>query len=204
MIEAKVSPNLMTFSEFLDWKPENSCYELHKGVVIEMQPKGKHEEISGFLAVEFACLFRQKNLDYFLPKQAIVKILNENTGYLPDVLVVDRNVLEEEPLWEKYSTLTKGKSIPLVIEIVSSNWRDDYLTKLRDYEEIGINEYWIVDYLGIGGSRYIGNPKKPTISIYNLIDGEYQVKYFRDNEKIKSLTFPELELTIDQIFQEKR
>ncbi|EAZ92417.1 hypothetical protein CY0110_01789 [Crocosphaera chwakensis CCY0110] len=173
MIEAKIAPNLMTFSEFLDWKPENSRYELHKGVVIEIQPKGKHEEISGFLAVEFACLFRQKNLDYFLPKQAIVKVLNENTGYLPDVLVVDRNVLEEEPLWEKYSTLTKGKSIPLVIEIVSSNWRDDYLTKLRDYEEIGINEYWIVDYLGIGGSRYIGNPKKPTISIYNLIDGEY-------------------------------
>ncbi|ACB52242.1 unknown [Crocosphaera subtropica ATCC 51142] len=200
MIEAKISPKLMTFSEFLDWKPENSCYELHKGVVIAMQPKGKHEEISGFLAVEFACLFRQKNLDYFLPKQAIVKVLNENTGYLPDVLVVDRNVLEEEPLWEEYSTLTKGKSIPLVIEIVSSNWRDDYLTKLRDYEEIGINEYWIVDYLGIGGSRYIGNPKKPTISIYNLIDGEYQVKYFRDNEKIKSLTFPELELTVNQIF----
>ncbi|WP_107669374.1 Uma2 family endonuclease [Cyanothece sp. BG0011] len=204
MIEAKVSPNLMTFSEFLDWKPENSCYELHKGVVIEMQPKGKHEEISGFLAVEFACLFRQKNLDYFLPKQAIVKVLNENTGYLPDVLVVDRNVLEEEPLWEKYSTLTKGKSIPLVIEIVSSNWRDDYLTKLRDYEEIGINEYWIVDYLGIGGSRYIGNPKKPTISIYNLFDGEYQVKYFRNNEQIKSLSFPKLELTVNQIFQGKR
>lgn len=65
-------------------------------------------------------------------------------------------------MWEKYSTLTKGESIPLVIEIVSSNWRDDYLTKLRDYvrvasrrEEIGINEYWIVDYLGIGGYQWI-------------------------------------------------
>ncbi len=203
MIKTQTLPKLMTFAEFLDWKPENSCYELHKGIVVEMQPKGKHEEISGFLAVEFAYLFRQLKLAYFLPKQALVKVLDENSGYLPDVLVVDRNTLEDEPLWEKSSTLTKGKSVPLVIEIVSSNWRDDYLTKLRDYEEIGINEYWIVDYLGIGGSRYIGNPKKPTISIYNLIDGEYQVQYFRDNEQIKSLTFTELELTVNQIFQGK-
>ncbi|MEA5533225.1 Uma2 family endonuclease [Crocosphaera sp. XPORK-15E] len=201
MTKATTLPKLMTFAEFLDWKPENSCYELYKGIVVEMQPKGKHEEISVFLAVEFACLFRQRKLDYFLPKQALVKVFADNSGYLPDVLVVDRNALEDEPLWEKYSTLTKGKSIPLVVEIVSSNWRDDYLTKLRDYEEIGINEYWIVDYLGIGGSRYIGNPKQPTISVYNLIDGEYQVQYFRDNEQIKSPTLPELDLTVNQIFQ---
>ncbi|MGB5593118.1 MAG: Uma2 family endonuclease [Crocosphaera sp.] len=200
MIQTKTVPKLMTFAEFIDWKPENSCYELHKGIVVEMQPKGKHEEISGFLAVEFSCLFRQLKLDYFLPKQELVKVVDENSGYLPDILVVDRNALEDEPLWEKFSTLTKGKSIPLVIEIVSSNWRDDYLTKLRDYEEIGINEYWIVDYLGIGGSRYIGNPKQPTISVYNLIDGEYQVQYFRDNELIKSPTFSHLKLTVDQIF----
>lgn len=201
MIQAQTLPKLMTFTEFLNWKPENGHYELYKGVIVEMQPKGKHEEISGFLAVELAVLFRERKLPYFLPKQALVKSPNENSGYLPDVLVVDRNALEDEPLWQKYSTLTRGKSIPLVIEIVSSNWRDDYLTKLRDYEEIGINEYWIVDYLGVGGSRYIGNPKQPTISIYQLIDGEYQVQYFRKNEQIKSPTFSELNLTVEQIFQ---
>ena len=204
MIKTQALPKLITFAEFLDWKPENGRYELHKGVIIEMQPTGKHEEISGFLAVEFAVLFRQSKLSYFLPKQALVKVPNENSGYLPDILVVNRNSLQDEPLWKKSSTLTKGTSIPLVIEVVSSNWRDDYLTKLRDYEEIGINEYWIVDYLGIGGSRYIGNPKQPTISIYKLIDGEYQVEYFRNNEQIKSPTFPELDLTVNQIFQGER
>lgn len=30
---------------------------------------------------------------------------------------------------------------------VESYWQDDYLTKLRDYEALGIQEYWIVDYL---------------------------------------------------------
>ncbi len=201
MLQTQLKPQLMTFDEFLEWKPENKCYELHEGVIIEMQPTGKHEEISGFLAVEFALLFHQKKLPYFLPKQALVKLLSKDTGYLPDVLIVDRNALKDEPLWTKSSTLTKGKSIPLVIEVVSSNWRDDYLTKLKDYEEMGINEYWLVDYLGIGGSRYIGKPKQPTIFIYQLIEDEYQVQYFRNNEQIKSLTFPELNLTTDQIFQ---
>ncbi|MGK7943728.1 MAG: Uma2 family endonuclease [Microcystaceae cyanobacterium] len=201
MLTTQTLPELMTFAEFLAWKPENGCYELHKGVIFEMQPKGKHEEISGFLAVEFAYLLKQSKLPYFLPKQALVKVPTENSGYLPDVLIVNRNTLKNEPLWEKYSTVTQGQSIPLVIEIVSSNWRDDYLTKLRDYEEIGINEYWIIDYLGIGGSRYIGSPKQPTISIYSLIEGEYQVQYFRENEPIKSPTFPELNLTTRQIFQ---
>jgi Protein of unknown function (DUF820). len=46
--------------------------------------------------------------------------------------------------------------------LVSTNWRDDYGYKLVDYEALGISEYWIADYLGLGGRRYIGNPKQPT------------------------------------------
>jgi Uma2 family endonuclease len=72
-----------------------------------------------------------------------------------------------EPVWKKASTVTLEASIPLVIEVVSSNWRDDYYKKYGEYEEIGIAEYWIVDYLALGASKFVGNPKKPTISIYS-------------------------------------
>ncbi|MFM6593182.1 MAG: Uma2 family endonuclease, partial [Dolichospermum sp.] len=41
----------------------------------------------------------------------------------------------------------------------------------------------------------------PTISIYDLINGEYQVSQFRGNQTIVSRTFPELNLTANQIFQ---
>ena len=155
---------MLKFEEFLEWKPENGRYELHDGLIVEMQPTGKHEEITGFLSIELTLLFRQKNLSYFLPKKALIKAPDRDGGYLPDVLVVERQALANEPLWEKSSTITLGASVPLVIEVVSSNWRDDYLTKLRDYEILGIQEYWIVDYLGNGGFRYIGSPKQPTIS----------------------------------------
>ncbi|MFM6899181.1 MAG: Uma2 family endonuclease, partial [Microcystis panniformis] len=69
---------------------------------------------------------------------------DKETGYNPDLLLINRQNLINEPLWEKKSTLINGESIPLVIEVVSSNWRDDYGDKLVDYEAISIKEYWIV------------------------------------------------------------
>ncbi len=120
---------------------------------------------------------------------------------IPPILILNRPNLVNESLWDKYSTVESNKSIPLVVEIVSSNWRDDYLTKVRDYEEIGIQEYWIVDYLGLGGKRYIGYPKQPTISIYSLMDGEYQVNLFHQDDIIVSPSFSNLNLTVEQIFR---
>jgi Uma2 family endonuclease len=190
----------MSFEQFLEWKPETSRYELHHGVAIEMQPTGRHEEITGFLALELVLEFRRLNLPYFCPKQALVQSLNRDSAYCPDVLVVNRDALSKEPLWERHSTLTEGSSIPLAIEVVSTNWRDDYLTKLRDYEELEISEYWIVDYSALGGTRYIGTPEQATISIYYLVEGEYRVMQFRESDRLDSPSFPELELTANLVF----
>lgn len=191
----------VTFAEFADWKPDGERYELHNGVIVEMsQPLGLHEDIIGFLIEELVTEYKRLKLSYFIPKQALVKPPESESGYLPDILLLNRTNLVNEPLWQKQSTVTQAASIPLIIEVVST-WRDDYLTKLRDYEEIGIPEYWIIDYLGLGGIRYIGSPKQPTISIHLLIDGEYQVTQFRNDENIISPTFPDLNLTAQQIFQ---
>ncbi len=48
--------------------------------------------------------------------------------------------------------------------------------------------------------RFIGNPKQPTFSVYQLVDGEYQVKLFRNGDRIESPIFPELNLTPQQVF----
>jgi Uma2 family endonuclease len=191
----------VTFAEFADWKPDGERYELHNGVIVEMsQPLGLHEDIIGFLIEELVTEYKRLKLSYSIPKQALVKPPESESGYVPDILLLNRTNLVNESLWQKQSTVTQAASIPLIIEVVST-WRDDYLTKLRDYEEIGIPEYWIIDYLGLGGIRYIGSPKQPTISIHLLIDGEYQVTLFRNDENIISPTFPDLNLTAQQIFQ---
>ena len=197
---AQVARKPISFTDFLEWKTDGTNCELHNGVIIEEQPRGKHEEIIGFLATEFTLEFRRLNLAYFILKQALVKVSDQETCYSPDVLILNRDNLFNESLWDKYSTVQSSASIPLVVEIVSSNWRDDYLTKVRDYEEIGIAEYWIVDYLGLGGKRYIGDPKQPTVSIYYLVDGEYQVTQFKKKDLIISPNFSELKLTVEQVF----
>ncbi|MDZ8033256.1 MULTISPECIES: Uma2 family endonuclease [unclassified Nostoc] len=199
----KTLPKIVPFDEFITWYPENSgvSYELHNGEIVEMaQPTGKHERIKGFSSAELTLEFRRLNLAYFIPNQAIVKPPERESGYFPDVLILNDVALVDEPLWEKSSIVTKGTSIPLVIEVVSTNWRDDYYLKLADYEEMGIPEYWIVDYAALGARKFIGNPKQPTISVYQLIDGEYQVSQFRGSDQIISPTFSELELTAEQVF----
>jgi len=196
-------PTLVNFEEFVEWLPENSAvrYELHNGNLIEIvQPVGEHEEVKGFLTVEIAVQIKHLKLSYGIPNQVIVRPPEKDSGYFPDVLVLNRANLVNETLWQKQSVLGLGASIPLVIEVVSTNWRDDYYLKYADYEEMGIPEYWIVDYAALGGRNFIGNPKQPTISVCKLVDGEYQVLKFRENDRIVSQTFSDLNLTANQIF----
>ncbi len=194
-------PKLTTFDEFIEWKPEHGRYELHRGAIVEIpNPTGKHSEIAGSLIAEFNFERRRLQLPYFTPKECTIK-LEDNTGYNPDAIVLDKQSVENNKArWNKESVITRGDSIKIIIEVVSTNWRDDYAHKMTDYEALGIPEYWIIDYLGLGGNRYIGSPKQPTLSIYDLVDGEYQIKLFRGNAKIESATFPELNLTAEQIF----
>lgn len=194
-------PKTLTFDEFIAWYPEDGRYELIDGQIVEMQPTGKHEEVTEFISRQLILEVTRNRLPYRFPTRALVKAPSWETGYLPDVLIVNRNALKSEPLWEKAATIAQGASIPLVVEVVSTNWENDYARKLEDYETMGIPEYWIADYLGLGGKRYIGSPKRPTFTVHQLIDGSYQVKQFRDSERIESLTFPELNLTVSEIFE---
>lgn len=65
---------------------------------------------------------------------------------------------------------------------------------------MGIAEYWIVDYAGLGGRDFTGNPKQPALFVCELIDGEYIKKLFRGSDVIISPTFPKLNLTAQQVF----
>ena len=192
---------LITFEKFLEWYPDGKGrFELRNGVIFEINPNGDHEEVTGFLTRKINVEINSFNLPYVTPSTYFVRPPETTTGYQPDLIVLDKPSLILEPLWKKSSIISKGSSVKLVVEVVSTNWQDDYLVKVAEYERLGIPEYWIVDYAALGGRRFIGNPKQPTISIYQLIDGEYQVSLFLQGDTIISSTFPELNLTVEQVF----
>jgi Uma2 family endonuclease len=201
MIQALQQP--ITFDEFIEWLPETSeqRYELHRGVIIEMpKPRGKHSQIAGYIALKVGIEIERLALPYFIPKDCIVRSLDKESGYEPDVIFLDAPALIEEPQWESGSILTLGKSIKIIVEVISTNWRDDYFTKLGEYEALEIPEFWLVDYAALGGRRYIGSPKQPTFTVGTLVEGEYELQQFQLGDRIFSPTLPELNLTVDQVF----
>jgi Uma2 family endonuclease len=193
---------LYTFEEFIEWFPnDGKRYELYDGVIVEMPPPtGDHEDVLGFITEEIAAEFKRCKLPYRIPKTGLVKPPSAKSAFIPDVMIVNRDNLKNEPLWQKQSTLIYPESVPLVVEVVSTNWQDDYYKKFADYENMCIPEYWITDYRALGGRKFIGNPKQPTIFVCELIDNEYQMTPFRGTDGIISPTFPQLNLTAQQVF----
>ncbi|MGB3405594.1 MAG: Uma2 family endonuclease [Microcoleaceae cyanobacterium] len=209
MVHSLTKP--VTFEEFIAWYPDTGGrYELHDGMIVEMpKPTGKYSNITGFLIEELILTIIQmeKRGIWTIPRESIVKPSDEKSGYEPDIIVINQEVINTEPRWQNQSIIENAESVKLIVEVVSTNWRDDYYKKRADYvrvasrrEEMGITEYWIVDYAALGGRSFLGNPKQPTFSVYQLTEGEYQVSQFRGKDRISSPTFPEFNLTAEQVF----
>ncbi|MBC6474233.1 MAG: Uma2 family endonuclease [Hormoscilla sp. GM102CHS1] len=212
MIATLTTPR--SFDEFVDWYPENATgkYELHNGAIVKMPlGTGEHSSVIGFIAGELHFEIRQSQLPCAIPGECLLKPFHDKSGYQPDIIVLNKAQLASEPRWQKESIITKGDSVRLAIEVASTNWLDDYLLKAWEYELMGIPEYWIVDYLGLGPGchfllrdeiyfksyrRFIGDPNQPTLAVYQLVDGKHKVTLFIGNDRIESLAFPELQLSI--------
>lgn len=203
--ERPIQQQLLSFSDFIIRYGDSNRYELIDGEVFDLEPTGYHEEVSAFITTKVCAQIDAIALNWFVLQRGLLRLSNLGmTAFRPDVTVVDRNELAKELLWYDQSILTLGSSIKFVVEVVSSNWQNDYARKVEDYAILGIPEYWIADYAGLGGTRHIGKPKQPTLSICTLVNGEYEIQQFRGNQPITSLTFPNLKLTAEQVLKAGR
>ena len=204
-IDQPIQQKPLSFDEFLARYGGNNRYELIDGEVFDLEPTGLHEEVAAFITAKICVQIDGTGLPWFVLQRGLLRPSDVGmTAFRPDVAVVDRDELSKELLWSDQSILTLGSSIKLVAEVVSSNWQNDYARKVEDYAALGIPEYWIADYAGLGGTRHIGKPKQPTLSICTLVDGEYEIQQLRGNEIIVSPTFPELRLTAEQVLRAGR
>jgi Uma2 family endonuclease len=188
----------MDFGQFLQQRPDDGIYELVNGEIIQVEAIRAHKNVARYLVFAFNDEIRRLQLDYIVDKDIVIRTVTnrgEQRGRNPDVSVVSASS------WNSNVT-TYGaliEPIQLAVEVTSTNWEDDYIDKLEEYKNLGIKEYWIVDYLAIASRSYLGNPKIPTVFVYELVDGKYQVTAFTGTDKIISPTFPELNITVEDV-----
>ena len=192
----------LSVDEFLASYGGDNRYELIDGEVFDLEPTGPHEQVAGFITKKVCVQIDRADLPWVILERPLFRPPNiDMTAFRPDVAVIDETALNTEPLWPEQSILTQSGSIKVIVEVVSSNWQNDYSRKLEDYETLGIPEYWIADYTGIGGTRHIGRPKRPTLSICTLVKGRYQIQQFRGDNLIVSPIFPGLTLRANQVLR---
>lgn len=193
------SKQKLTFEQFLEHYPEDGRYELIDGEIVRILATRRHEDIADFLVKQLDREIDRLNLNYRVSGRIVLatsKADGTEQGRHPDVSVIDLDQWRSNR--SAYSALQEP--IQLVVEVVSTNWEDDYIDKLEEYQRLGIREYWIVDYLAIGSRELLGNPKLPSVFVYRINEaGQYQFSRFQGSDPIISLTFPELCLTVEQI-----
>ncbi|MFH7029937.1 MAG: Uma2 family endonuclease [Heteroscytonema crispum UTEX LB 1556] len=195
-----ISPKTLTKEDFLSQYRDNPRYELADGELIDMEPTGPHETVSGKLATQIGIYLVTEKLPWFIPRTCLIyPFADAATARRPDVVVLDETVLDREPLWEREPVITLGRSIKLVVEVVSTNWETDYARKVEEYALLGIPEYWIVDYRGLGGVAFIGKPKQPTFTVCQLVEDTYTQQQYRLNQSINSPLLTGLQLRLDDI-----
>ena len=179
--------------------PEDGRYELVDGKMVKNLATRIHYDVAGLIMDSMKDEIKRLGLNYIVNDVAAVLTTNKKgkeQGRHPDVSVIDRDVWRSDRLNHR----GMREPIQIAVEVVSTNWEDDYIDKLDEYERMGIREYWLVDYLAIGPRDNLGDPKHPTVLIFNLdAEGKYQLTRFQNSDRIISSTFPELNLTVEQI-----
>ena len=197
---AYTAQKILTFETFLDRYCDNFRYELADGELVDMEPTGPHETVSGKLATQIGIAIAAEKLPWFIPRTCLIRPFSDAaTARRPDIVVLDETAIVSEPLWEREPVITLGRSVKLVVEVVSTNWETDYARKVEENALLGIPEYWIVDYRGLGGVAFIGKPKQPTITVGQLIDQDYIQQQFRLGDRIISPLLTSLQLRLDDV-----
>ncbi|MEL7069415.1 MAG: Uma2 family endonuclease [Cyanobacteria bacterium J06581_3] len=186
----------LTFDEFVQFDDGNELneYELVAGRLALMpEPSDWHEEILEFLSFMFELQYRRQKLRYSVRKRSALMI-DSIRGRRPDVAVIDRPETRREDRQPGIRTTPR-----MVVEIASGNWSTDLVDKQEEYEALGVNEYWIVDYRGQIPGKYCQRGKGKKVIVLKLFDGLYQKAEYLEGEVVPCFTFPDLKLTVDQM-----
>ncbi|MEP0916294.1 Uma2 family endonuclease [Leptolyngbya sp. DQ-M1] len=193
MTQAK--PRFQTIKEYLDYDDgTDTRYELVDGVLVEM---GAEKPINTAIAVFLIGYFLQLGIPVSRIdiKHLIAVSSSRVTARDPDLMIHSE---ASRDAMNRTAQLFLSATMPaplLVIEVVSpgepgsDNYNRDYIEKPREYAARGIPEYWLID------------PNRAVALVLTLQNDRYQPKEFRNNDRLVSPTFPNLQLAAAQILE---
>lgn len=196
MVQAKqvqTKQRFLSFEEYLAYDDgTNKLYELFNGELVEVPPEsGDNIEVATSLLIDFSAVVgRSQVRGHGLE----LEVQGEPKNRYPDLTIIrEEHVL----LLKKRNTIRLTMPPPLVVvEVVSPGTiqRDrDYIAKRRQYEDIGISEYWIVD------------PVAEQVTVLTLQEDSYvEAGVFKEAQVINSPTFPALVLTARSVLSAGR
>lgn len=188
MIETKL--RFLSFEDYLSYEDDNSrLYELFNGELIELPPEsGENVEVATSLLIEFCALVGRSGVR---GHGLELEVRGEPKNRYPDLTIIRE---EHISLLKQRNTIRLMMPPPLmVMEVVSPGnlqHERDYVAKRRQYEDIGANEYWIVD------------PSLRQVTVLAMQEGSYEeVGVFKGAQIVKSLTFPEWAIAASTILK---
>lgn len=159
-------------------KNEHNIYEFIDGIVMmSPRPAAKHQYTSGNLYAELRNLLRGSDCSVIQEFELIL----ENNVFVPDIMITCGDKFEG----------TRHETAPFIaIEIISpSSASRDYLIKRHKYEQLGIQEYWIV------------SPDEQCIDVLCFTEATHKNYCTKNNPVLTSCTLPNLTLDLNNIFE---
>jgi Uma2 family endonuclease len=193
MTQAK--PRFATFAEYLSYSEDlEGRFLLIEGALVELPPESEPNNwIAKYLFLLLAntgCVNPRLIKTHSCELQVPVLRPKDPANRFPDLIILREEHLE---LTQRRLTITLDMPPPrLIAEVVSpgrTNRDRDFINKRAQYAAIGVPEYWLID------------PSERSVTVLELQGDDYQeIGVFRENDRIFSPTFPDLELTAEQVF----
>lgn len=177
----------LTYDEFLELdKKSDSSLEFIEGIIYDMaSPSTEHQDIVLNLSFSLKTYLSGKKCKLMLsPYDIVFKTSSENSRVQPDLSVICNS--------EGFTKNNYVGAPTLVIEVLSPATRSkDYIQKMKLYMNNGVKEYWIV------------SPERKEIQIFNFEKCELKMEpsSFRNNEKLVSNIFNDLQINLNNIFE---
>jgi Uma2 family endonuclease len=178
----------LTYEEFLAWCDEDTWAEWVDGAVQMVSPASKrHAELATFLIRVLGGWAEAWDLGVVLGAPFQMRLPEPlKRGREPDILFIRTAHLD------RLRTTYLDGPADLVVEIVSpESIGRDRGEKFVEYEQAGVEEYWLID------------PDRAQAEFYQLgPDGRYRLVFGGDRGEYRSRVLSDLRLAVEQLWQD--